>query len=107
MKGWIYYVDFPGIDGWAPRTIDRKGKDVSAVINATHILENNKNPRWQCAECGYVMEGNPRGECWLCEERKDYDGCPACEMKAATIRLQKILDKAYWNAGKSKLFFGG
>jgi hypothetical protein len=68
MRGWIYYVDFPGVDSWC----NASPRGIYHILDAPHVLEMNKNPRWECATCHCVIEGveySPK-ECKNCKENR-------------------------------------
>jgi hypothetical protein len=62
MKGWIYYVD-------CPEDFSNTGKGRNyQILDAPHVMAQNKNPKWECVECGSVVgdRGLDPGECLYC-----------------------------------------
>jgi hypothetical protein len=51
MKGWIYVVDCP--EDWS----NTAGGYNYQILDAPHVMEQNKNPQWECTECGSVVSG--------------------------------------------------
>jgi hypothetical protein len=69
MKGWIYHVECPG--DWS-----NAGKAGNyQILDAPHVMAMNKNPKWECGECGWLISGvgfDPPEECKCDYERKPF-----------------------------------
>jgi hypothetical protein len=65
MKGWIYHVECPG--DWS-----NAGKAGNyQILDAPHVMAMNKNPKWECVECGVVVEGyTPVEGCFACTAKE-------------------------------------
>jgi hypothetical protein len=103
MKGWVYYVDYPGMDKW--RNASDHG--IYHILDAPHVLEMNRHPRFQCLDCGYIFKGWPEDDCDRCESRKKRAAKKLVKnSKTTTTRFLEKLLKANEDAKKSTLFFG-
>jgi hypothetical protein len=63
MKGWIYVVNCP--EDWS----NTAGGYNYQILDAPHVMAQNKDPKWECVECGTIISGlglEP-GICWKCE----------------------------------------
>lgn len=58
-KGWLFYVDdLPGIDTW----VNASPRGIYHIIDAEHVKEMNRNPKFQCCNCGNVVCGYDKTE---------------------------------------------
>jgi hypothetical protein len=71
-KGWLYHVDFPGMATW--KNASEKG--IYNILDAPHVLEQNRWPRWQCLDCGYIIDGT-----------MEPDSCPGCDVLSSPEAL--------------------
>jgi hypothetical protein len=64
-RGWLYYVDFPGMEFWK----NASSRGIYNILDAPHVLAQNRKPRWQCLDCGHIVEGT-----------MEPDSCPGCSI---------------------------
>jgi len=62
MKGWIYVVNCP--ENWS----NTAGGYNYQILDAPHVMAQNKDPKWECGECGTVVgdRGLEPGVCLRC-----------------------------------------
>jgi hypothetical protein len=77
LKGWIYKVECP--EDWSNVG---KGRNYQ-ILDAPHVMEQNRNPKWECAECGLVVSGlgMEPGICWVCEFKQFLKICISKQIK--------------------------
>jgi hypothetical protein len=89
MKGWVYVVHCP--EDWS----NTAGGYNYQILDAPHVMEQNKNPQWECAECGMLVSGygtTPPAWCNNCR----YQASVAQTM--LPIRKKRIL---HWNVNRA------
>ena len=64
LKGWIYVVNCP--EDWSNTG---KGRNYQ-ILDAPHVMAQNRDPKWECVECGNIISGvglEPLEECPMCD----------------------------------------
>jgi len=65
MKGWIYVVNCP--EDWS----NTAGGHNYQILDAPHVMAQNKDPKWECVECGLIASGYGVDPPFI---------CPNCQM---------------------------
>jgi hypothetical protein len=66
MKGWIYVVNCP--EDWS----NTAGGHNYQILDAPHVMAQNKDPKWECTECKAIISGvglDPPDQCYSCMDK--------------------------------------
>ena len=74
--GWIYYTEWPM--NWS----NASERGIYHIIDAPHVIAANKDPRWECTECGFIYQG-----------AGPLNDCPSCVVLARTKLAVSSIDK--------------